>query len=448
MKQRCGLSRVVITPVIGALLALLAACGGGEDPTPTATSSAPTATSPAPTATSPAVRGETPLPPTPTATAVPTPTWEVEWDQLVEAANEEGVVVVGISRSAYRRGAESFQEVFPDIAVEGLTGSGAALSQRVLLEYDAGVHSADLLLGNSSSAMSVLLTHMQKTGEPVLGDIRAALFRPDVVGDENWVGSFDDGFIDKPTNKYGFTWTAQRSTGVTIYVNREVAPPEVYSTIDDLLRPEFHGKWCLLDPVSLGAGEAFVLNILLTKGEEYVRRLLTETEPLVGTQSRELARDLIDGRMWACNGAYMEDFWAEGVGLHVELDRSSLGSVLPAYIERGVLSNCCGEGSGKAVFEGGWSTQTGGPTLIGGAPNPNAAKLFVNYMSTTDGQVGWLEPHAGRLCSRRVELHKKELCPQSDLIEEGRSYFATDRTNVAWIEEEAHALVVDIYGGR
>ena len=58
-----------------ATLAVLAACGGSADETPTPTSAAPTATSPVPTATSPAAPGETRVPPTPTpTTAIPEPT--------------------------------------------------------------------------------------------------------------------------------------------------------------------------------------------------------------------------------------------------------------------------------------------------------------------------------------------------------------------------------------
>ena len=427
------------------LLGLIVACGGGDDPTPT--TAAPTATSPAPTATSPVVPGETQVAPTPTATAVPTPAWEVEWDRLVEAAKEEGVVVVGVSRAAYRNSAESFLEAFPDIRLEALTGSSSTLTQRFLVEYEAGIHSLDMTLTDSTGALRVLLPYLESRGEPILGDTRAQFFRPDVTGDENWIGSFEDRFMDKPTNTYAFTWLAWGSGGANMYVNRDKAPPEVFSAIDDLFKPELKGKWCILDPVSQGSATGWVMNRITTRGEEYARRVLTETDPLIGSSSRELARELMDGNVWVCQGSYMEDFWEEGVGLHVEAVYPEAEPLLPKYTEAGVASNCCGTGSGLPQIEGTWSSATGGPILMGGAPNPNAAKLFLNYMATLDGQIGWMEPLGRRDCSARIELHSAEFCDRP-LLEEGHSYLNLDRTDVLWIEQEAIDLVRDIYGGR
>ena len=127
--------------LVVALLAVLAACGGGDDETPTPTRSAPTATAPAPTATSPVAPGETRVPPTPTPTTPPRPAWEIDWEQTLEAANEEGLVITTGSRAAYRIAQEAFSEFFPDIAVEVQIGRGSALLFAATMRANDGVSS-------------------------------------------------------------------------------------------------------------------------------------------------------------------------------------------------------------------------------------------------------------------------------------------------------------------
>ena len=39
-------------------------------------------------------------------------------------------------------------------------------------------------------------------------------------------------------------------------------------------------------------------------------------------------------------------------------------------------------------------------------PNPNAAKVFVNWVLSKEGQMAWPQPERDTSCSRRVDLQQ------------------------------------------
>ncbi len=271
--RRVGARGLLLALAMMGLMGVLAACGG-DDATPTATSPAPTATS---------TPADTPVPPTPTPTTPPIPAWQLDWDQTLEAAKEEGVVVVAVTRAAYRNGLERIMEAFPDIVVEAQVGRGA--EERVVIEYSAGIHSVDVGFGGNSTAQQVLLP------AGVLGDTRAQIIRPDVVDDENWIGRFDDYWCDDlDGRKHIFCFWATLS-GASAFINTNFVDAATF-TVDDLFKPENQGKWCLFDPRARGSGRAWITEIMLNKGIAYIRALL-ETEPFISQNDREMAGSIV-----------------------------------------------------------------------------------------------------------------------------------------------------------
>ena len=418
--------------ITGALLAAIAACGGGDDATPT--SSAPTATSPAPTATS--TPGEVPIPPTPTATTPPIPAWQLDWDQTLAAAKEEGVVIVGVTRAGYRTGLEQVMEVFPDIVIEAQVGRGA--ETRFVTEYDAGIFSVDVGFGGNSTAHAVLLP------AGILGDTRAQMIRPDVIDDENWIGVFDDYWCDDlHGRKHIFCHWATRS-GAAAFINTELADPATF-TFDDLFKPENRGRWCLLDPRSSGAGEGFITEVMLNKGTAYLRALL-ETEPFIGADDRTMAQDIIRGEFIFCSGvAPVADFHREGVGLHVQLFASGLSGINPEF--EGVKSICCGSGRGKTEIEGLLNSGIGGPYLYLEPPNPNAAKILLNWIGTKEGAETYLlgTVQTASNCSGRVDV--QHLCP-FEALEDGGAYIDFNRGTALPFRDTASDIAKEVLGGR
>ena len=216
---------VLLALGMAALLAVIAACGGGDDGTPT--SAAPTATSPAPTATSPSAPGETRVAPTPTATTPPRPAWELEWEETIAAAEQEGTFVVAVGRAAYRNSAEKLSDFFPNIVVESRVGSG--LEERILLEQEAGIFGVDVQLTGGPTVIITLVP------AGAAGDTRSVLFRPDVIDDENWVGNFDDHWMDDDTRKHTFGYQAtQASASFTVNTNLVSGDPQDFQ-LDSLV---------------------------------------------------------------------------------------------------------------------------------------------------------------------------------------------------------------------
>ena len=408
------------------LLGLIVACGG-DDATPT--SAAPTATSPAPTATSP-------VPPTPTPTATPIPAWQVDWDQTLEAAKEEGVVVINVARSVYRQGAEFFLEAFPDINIEAITARGGAMAERLLREKDAGIFTLDVSLSGGTTALTVL----RPAG--ILGDTRAQLIRPDVIDDENWIGTLDDHWCDDDTKKFVFCHWAERSSA-NAEVNRELLSEEEFNKIEDLFKPELKGKWCLFDPRGRGSGQAFLTEIALVKGSAFVRQLLEETDPVLSTDDRQMSADIIRGDFLFCVTAQIPSFHLEGVGLHVQEIVFPQRSLAPEWV--GVRSTCCGTGTGKTAIDGLFSSLIGGPVLINNAPNPNAAKIFMNWIATPDGARDYLRPHLFSNCSARVDM--QDVCEKPPL-EDGKSFLSNDRVSTLFIRDVVEDIAQETLGGR
>ena len=435
--RRAGMSRLgVLALMASSLVALVAAaCGGGDDPTPT--SSAPTATSPAPTATSPSAPGETVIPPTPTPTTPPIPAWQLDWDAALEAAKQEGTVIVVVARAAYRTGAEEFQKVFPDIVVEAQVGRAA--EERLVTEYGAGIHGADVGLAGASSAQEIL----RPAG--LLGDTRAQFILPDVVGDENWIGTFDDYFCDNDVKTHVFCFWATRG-GVSSFINTHLASKQEFS-LDDLLRPENRGRWCLFDPRVRGSGKAWSTQVMLYKGKDFIRQLM-ETEPVISSDDRAMAADLIRDEYVFCAGVppIISEFHPVGLGLHIEIFPPEKLPIDPEFA--GVLSTCCGSGTGKNQIDGQYTAGIGGPFMLLEPPHPNASKIFLNWIASEQGSRAYLLGTAqqDRHCSARVDV--QDLCTSAEKMEDGKALIDFTRTSTLFLRDIASDIAVEVFQGR
>ena len=63
--------------------------------------------------------------------------WQVDWEQTVKAAEEEGALVIYMTQAFEPVFRESFQKKYPKLKVVTATGRGPELSQRVMSERRA-----------------------------------------------------------------------------------------------------------------------------------------------------------------------------------------------------------------------------------------------------------------------------------------------------------------------
>ena len=360
----------------GALLAVLLAPGcGASDPTPTP-QPAPTPTE----ATSPPT--PTPEQPTPTPTlaepaATPTPappTFEEEWEALKAAARKEGKLVLVTGNNSSRgivpvaRGA--FGEQFGiDVTIHG--GSGSQLAPRIAAERQAGRYEVDIiLLGRSTVG--------PRLAEPgFMTPIKDQLFHPDALDPSNWwMNRFYYREPEGVEPKYSLAVAVVASKnpiepGYNTDLVTEADIAEINS-VWDFLDDKWKGQFIALSPLDTGAsGRIQAIYAHPEMGPEWLTRFYSKEFDVsfVGD-----VRTIVDGI--ALGGHAFSAF-----------DQGALGQ----------LEELRNEGAPVAVWsknlkEGGVVLTSASLAWLGmmdRPPNPSAAKLFLNWWLTQEGQTAY-----------------------------------------------------------
>jgi ABC-type Fe3+ transport system substrate-binding protein len=140
-----------------------------------------------------------------------------------------------------------------------------------------------------------------------------------------------------------------------------------------------------------------------------VKRFLTEMEPLVSRDIRQMVDWLAQGKvaLAALQNADRLDIWqAKQQGLPVD------SFITGGFREGGFV----GSGGGNVM-------------LVNRAPHPNAAKIFINWLLSRDGQIVFQRLEAGKN-SLRIDIPKDDL-PERSRILPGARY--------ALLEDPAYA---------
>jgi ABC-type Fe3+ transport system substrate-binding protein len=164
------------------------------------------------------------------------------------------------------------------------------------------------------------------------------------------------------------------------------------------LKPKFKGKIGTFDPlVAGGGGETFIFfyNSPALRSQ-FITRLLTETDILV-TRNLEQGTDwLAQGRILFYIGSGQSVTKAKQQGLPVDL--------LPHPLKEGEIM-----GGGSCCM-----------ALMSRAAHPNAARVFVNWVMSRDGQIAWQK--YGETNSMRMDIPKDSL-PAWAVPQKGVDYF-------------------------
>ncbi|MPZ15586.1 MAG: hypothetical protein GEU73_14390 [Chloroflexi bacterium] len=410
--------RVLLRPLLAGLVAvILAACGSSGEP--------PGSVSPAGTS------GQA--------------DWQVELEQLVQAAEQEGQLVVTVFNTNDRNAVLEFGKAYPQIEVEVQILTGRDFVVRVPAEMQSGIFSFDVFMSGSTTGATQLIP----TGN-VLEDTRSQLFLPEVIDDSQWVGGdFGDYWADDTTKRYVINHRVDAASN-TFRVNRTVAPN--VRTVDDWLQPEFRGRVCLEDPRTIGGGDTFFTVVMIFRGEDFVRRVLTETQPQITRDLRQLANDTVRGSCAITVGGSFTELEAQGVAGDVEQISTSFGAIPEALRDR-VKIICCGEGKQKTVVENSVSGGPGGPALLRNAPHPNAAKLFLNWFLTREGQEAYLNAQStvttpegtfAANCVGRVDT--QHLCDPARRPDPQGAYIGFQWASNIALRDQARELAQDILG--
>ena len=274
------------------------------------------------------------------------------WRELAEAARREGKLVLasGPTPATRQNLPAAFKQRF-GVEMEYLGGRSADLATRLQNERAAGVYTVDLLIGGGDTVVSM---HQSGWFTP----IRPLLVAPEVVDPAVWRGKRVP-YLDPGEDS--LLELAASVTGVVTINTQLVGEGEIRS-LDDLLNPKWRGKISLEDPVVAGSGQNRAIYLWLLKGEDYFKRLYVDQQPVISRETRQMAD-------WLARGTYPVTL---GVNVN-EVD---------AMEQDGLPIKLLGHLDGPGYVTGGFSVLG----LFSNAPHPNAARLFLNWIASPEGQ--------------------------------------------------------------
>jgi iron(III) transport system substrate-binding protein len=328
------------------------------------------------------------------------PNWQAEWDQTVRAAEKEGQLVVSIGGYGAIIDSGVFQKSYPKIKITHMTGAGTDLTQRISAERRAGKYLVDVYNGGGNSLFQVL--YQGKMLDP----IKPALILPDVTDATKWWEGKQK-YADKE-GQYIFVYEGNVSAGAGASYNTQLVDPREYRTYWDFLHPKLKGKILATDIRKVrGAGIPWqFLYYSPDLGPKYLRRLFGEMDVT-------LTADLRQAVDWLGTGKFAVAMPIQGGTVYKAKNQGlPVDEFSPYHFKEGVNL----------------SSAFGSLALMNRAPHPNAAKVFINWLLSREGQTLFQkvisQPGDARN-SRRVNVPKDHI-PADEQRRDKMSYFDTD----------------------
>ena len=281
-----------------------------------------------------------------------------DWESTLAAAKKEGKVSVITDVTATLRDAltAEFQKKY-GISVELFGSSGREVPPRVAAERKAGQFLWDIYIHGSTTALQAMIPM------GAFDPLEPALILQDVKDPKTWRGGAIE-FLD-PGKMVMVMTPFHRGT---IFYNSKLVNAKEFTSHKDLLNPKWKGKLVVDDPRRGGPGVAtftfFYLHPEL--GPDFIRAL--------GKQQMTILRD------------YAQEVDAVGQGRYpvliggadfVAINRAKQGAPI-AIVEPQKLKE------GTDV-----SPANGNVALFNRAPNPNAAKIYINWLLSKEGQTSF-----------------------------------------------------------
>jgi iron(III) transport system substrate-binding protein len=225
-----------------------------------------------------------------------------------------------------------------------------------------------------------------------------------------------------PDKKYTFLFSASPSP--LISYNTDLVKPEDVTSFWDLLDPKWKGKMVSRDPGSAGTGgntAFFYFNPQL--GKEYLRRLFTEQNVTIVEDARQAAE-------WLALGKYA--IYLLGSGNDID-EAKQQG--LPVKDHYGPFKE------GARIAAGG----TGSVSVFNHAAHPNAAKLFVNWWLSKEGQL--TAQKADPLDqSLRIDIPNDDVTPETRRLPDVDYSFIDAQPEIVANEGEMLAFMKQVLG--
>lgn len=351
----------------------------------------------------------------PAALGAAPPAIAQEWGQIVDAARAEGEVNIygGISGGMREALIPPFERAYPGVKVNGTFAPSNDLVPRIVAEREARKFIPDVIIGPATQAVFIL-----KPGGAV-APLEPAFLHPEVTDLSLWYQNRRFWVDAAPP----FTTLAfQGYVGGTITYNTQQVDPREFTSYHDLLNPKWRGKIVANDIRRPGQGGTQVRFILRSPelGARFLDRLFGEMDVTLSTDHRQM----ID---WIAQGRFLIGLWISTTQTKTAVDLGLPLAEIPGDQLR----------EGAPISIGG-----GTVNLADSAPHPNAAKLFINWLLSREGQIAWQENV--QQPSLRLDVPRGDLDPTS-IPKPGVSYvnggteefFATSTDDVGVIVNTA-----------
>lgn len=354
------------------------------------------------------IKKETPSPPGKLS-------WEAEWEKTLTEARREGkVVVYGPPGSDVRKAlAEDFQKAFSGIEVEYVGVPPGAMAPKIRAERRAGISTVDVHISGTQSILSALMENIVP--------IEPLLILPEVKDKKYWKdGEFD--FADK-AGKSNFVFSIFAK--VAIVYNPSLLEPARAQAMSywDLTKLDLKGKVVARDPRTPGPGQTSFMFLYAHPqlGPDLIRAM-AKNDVVLSRDDRQILEFVSRGKYEAAIG-------------HSDLMLTEL--------KRLGITNIKTQPSLK---EGTYTTAGYGTlVLFDNTPHPKAAKVYINWLLSKEGQTTWAKNTS--YPSRRVDVTTEYSDPEA-LVKSGVKYINTYNEEALGTRDRLVEVLRDVFTGQ
>lgn len=321
--------------------------------------------------------------------------WQKTWDQTLAAAKKEGKVVIIGSPDPVMRGQinPKFTERY-GIKVEYIAGGSSQLIERVRTERASGLYSTDIFMSGANSTLNTLMPGK------MLDPIKPLLILPEVTEGKYWKKGAP-WFVDREGE---YVLALFSTVDSFLFINADVVKD--FKSVNDLLDPKWKGRISTQDPNLSGTGANTSGYFYRELGPDFVKKLYIDQKPIISSDRRQMTDWLARGTYpicLSCRADDVKDLLKDGFKIEEVF-------AMPGLKERTIV---------------------GSPFLLSlanKAPNPNAARIFINWMATKDAVQIYAENFGS--VPLRTDADESKLDPRS-IPKPGVEY--ADDTDPEWI---------------
>ncbi|MCD6074710.1 MAG: ABC-type Fe3+ transport system periplasmic component [Rhodospirillales bacterium] len=302
-----------------------------------------------------------------TAPAALAQTAPAGWQQILDKAKTQKLVIINQGSPAYDATLDAFSKKF-GIKVDATVARPSAATARVRTEQKNGLFLADVWWSITGQMTSIAVP------AGMLEPFENFLVLPEVKDAVNWRHA---DYMYGDSKRMVFTHTHEVNRGM--YRNRDVVPQVKIDSYESLMNPQLKGKIVVRDSSLPNAGSYALAPIYKTKGAEGLLRFLKEQQPRVYENPEQLDTQLIRGSAALAIGGQSTSF-----------------------------AQCKTDGGCKNIDEvdGFTVAVSRGLAVFKNAPNPEATKVFLNWVLSKEGQETFVREWAKVNPSAGISLRK------------------------------------------